>query len=64
MGHGVPGAAPQTAKREWFSRLIGGGASSVEACRIATRTRPTHGEAVAAAELRARRGHPLAEILR
>ena len=34
MGQGVPGAAPQTAKREWFSRLIGKGASSVEACRI------------------------------
>jgi IS30 family transposase len=34
MGHGVPGAAPQTAKREWFCRLIKEGVSSVEACRI------------------------------
>jgi len=34
MAHGRPGAAPQTAKREQFARLIALGVSSSEACRI------------------------------
>ena len=34
MGHGRPGSAPQTEKREWFARLIAGGVSNAEACRI------------------------------
>jgi transposase, IS30 family len=34
MGHGRPGPAPQTEKREWFARLITQGISNAEACRI------------------------------
>jgi transposase, IS30 family len=34
MVHGRPGPAPQTAKREWFARLIARGVSNAEACRI------------------------------
>jgi transposase, IS30 family len=34
MVQGRPGVAPQTAKREWFARLIAQGISNVEACRI------------------------------
>jgi IS30 family transposase len=34
MGHGRPGAAPQTAKREQFAQLIARGVPSAEACRI------------------------------
>ena len=34
MVHGRPGPAPQTAKRELFTRLIGRGISNAEACRI------------------------------
>lgn len=34
MGHGRPGSAPQTAKREEFARLIARGVSNAEACRI------------------------------
>jgi len=34
MAHGRPGPAPQTAKREWFTRLIAQGISNAEACRI------------------------------
>jgi Helix-turn-helix domain len=34
MGHARPGPAPQTEKREWFARLIAGGVSNAEACRI------------------------------
>jgi IS30 family transposase len=34
MVHGRPGPAPQTAKREWFVRLIARGVSTAEACRI------------------------------
>ena len=34
MVHGRPGVAPQTAKREWFARLIARGVSNAEACRI------------------------------
>ena len=34
MAHGRPGAAPQTAKREWFTRLIAQGISNADACRI------------------------------
>jgi transposase, IS30 family len=34
MVRGRPGPAPQTAKREWFSRLIARGVSNAEACRI------------------------------
>jgi IS30 family transposase len=34
MVHGRPGPAPQTAKREWFARLIARGVSTAEACRI------------------------------
>jgi transposase, IS30 family len=33
-GHGRPGPAPQTEKREWFARLIGQGFSNAAACRI------------------------------
>ena len=33
-GRGRPGAAPQTAKREQFARLIARGTSNAEACRI------------------------------
>jgi IS30 family transposase len=31
---GRPGPAPQTAKREWFARLIAQGVSSAQACRM------------------------------
>ena len=34
MAHGRPGPPPQTAKREWFTRLIAQGVSNSEACRI------------------------------
>jgi IS30 family transposase len=34
MVHGRPGVAPQTAKREWFARLIARGVSNAEACRV------------------------------
>jgi len=34
MVHGRPGPAPQTAKRELFTRLIARGISNAEACRI------------------------------
>jgi len=34
MVHGRPGPAPQTAKREWFTRLIARGVSNAEACRV------------------------------
>jgi transposase, IS30 family len=34
MVRGRPGPAPQTAKREWFARLIARGVSNAEACRI------------------------------
>ena len=34
MAHGRPGVAPQTAKREWFARLIAQGVPSAEACRV------------------------------
>ena len=34
MVQGRPGVAPQTAKREWFARLMAQGISNVEACRI------------------------------
>ena len=34
MVHGRPGVAPQTAKREWFARLIARGVSNAEACRM------------------------------
>jgi transposase, IS30 family len=34
MVRGVPGRAPQTAKREQFARLIARGVGSAEACRI------------------------------
>jgi IS30 family transposase len=34
MAHGRRGPAPQTAKREWFARLIARGVSNAEACRI------------------------------
>ena len=34
MGHGRAGAAPETAKREWFARLIVRGVSNLEACRV------------------------------
>ena len=34
MAHGVPGPAPQTAKREQFARLIAHGVSNREACRV------------------------------
>jgi IS30 family transposase len=34
MAHGRPGPAPQTTKRELFSRLIAQGISNAEACRI------------------------------
>jgi len=34
MGHGRPGPAPQTAKREQYAQLIGRGVPSAEACRI------------------------------
>ena len=33
MAHGRQGPAPQTAKREWFTRLIAQGVSNAEACR-------------------------------
>lgn len=33
-GRGQPGAAPQTAKREEYARLIASGVSSAQACRI------------------------------
>src|ERR671910_2369614 len=35
MGPGRPGVAPQTAKREWFARLIARGVSNAEACGTA-----------------------------
>ncbi|HEY5222628.1 MAG TPA: hypothetical protein VIJ18_06215 [Microbacteriaceae bacterium] len=34
MVHGLPGPAPQTAKREQFARLIARGVSNAEACRV------------------------------
>jgi IS30 family transposase len=34
MVGGRLGLAPQTAKREWFARLIARGVSNAEACRI------------------------------
>ena len=34
MARGLPGRAPQTAKREQFARLIARGVGSAEACRI------------------------------
>src|SRR5499427_10925523 len=34
MARGLPGRAPQTAKRERFARLIARGVGSAEACRI------------------------------
>ncbi len=34
MVHGRPGPPPQTAKREWFARLIARGVSNAEVCRI------------------------------
>lgn len=34
MVDGRPGVAPQTAKREWFARLIARGVSNAEACRV------------------------------
>jgi IS30 family transposase len=34
MVDGRPGVAPQTAKREWFARLIARGSSNAEACRV------------------------------
>ncbi len=34
MGHGRPGAAPQTAKREQFAQLMARGIPNAEACRI------------------------------
>jgi transposase, IS30 family len=34
MVDGRRGPAPQTAKREWFARLIARGVSNAEACRI------------------------------
>ena len=34
MAHGLPGRAPQAAKREQFARLIARGDGSAEACRI------------------------------
>jgi transposase, IS30 family len=34
MGHGRPGPAAQTEKREWFARLIAQGISNAKACRI------------------------------
>jgi hypothetical protein len=51
MGPGRPGVAPQTAKREWFARLIARGESNAEACRIVgisrrTGTRWRHGREV------------------
>lgn len=51
MGPGRPGAAPQTAKREWFARLIARGVPNAEACRIVginrrTGTRWRHGREI------------------
>jgi transposase, IS30 family len=34
MAHGLPGRAPQVAKREQFARLVARGVGSAEACRI------------------------------
>jgi transposase, IS30 family len=34
MVAGRPGVAPQTAKREWFARLLARGVSNAEACRM------------------------------
>jgi hypothetical protein len=34
MVRGRPGPAPQTAKREWFARLIAQGVPSAQACRM------------------------------
>jgi transposase, IS30 family len=34
MVRGRPGVAPESAKREWFARLIARGVSNAEACRI------------------------------
>ena len=34
MVRGRPGPAPQSAKREWFARLIAQGVSSAQACRM------------------------------
>ena len=34
MVGGRPGVAPETAKREWFARLVARGVSNAEACRI------------------------------
>ncbi|HZA86867.1 MAG TPA: IS30 family transposase [Acidimicrobiales bacterium] len=52
MGPGRPGVAPQTAKREWFARLIARGVSNAEACRIVgvnprTGKRWRHGRTIA-----------------
>jgi IS30 family transposase len=46
MAHGRPGVAPQTAKREWFARLIARGVSNVDACRIVG-VNPRTGETMA-----------------
>ncbi|MCA1835323.1 MAG: IS30 family transposase [Actinobacteria bacterium] len=52
MVRGRPGPAPQTAKREWFARLIAQGVPSAQACRVVgvnprTGKRWRHGRTIA-----------------
>ncbi len=51
--HGVPGPAPLTRRREEYARLVPGGVSNAEACRVVgvhrrTGTRWRYGRAIPA----------------